>query len=100
MADTIDIGGYVYPGPRFEKIETTGQEQAVSNCGQYKTVEANKGITRRDWLIGLAMKGMLSNSEFFTVETGVRIAEGDGDCDNICTVAERIADAIIAKSKQ
>ena len=48
----IDTGGMVYPSTTKEPKES---ETAIWN----ETVYEN-GITRRDWLAGLAMQGLLS----------------------------------------
>ena len=78
MSDKIDNGGYVYP-PSF-KIVKKPYEEAWP--------EPINGITRRDWLAGLAMQGMLSNCEMSYDFAGA--AED----------SYKYADAMIAESKK
>jgi len=68
-----DIGGHFYPN------------QLDKDKGW------SDGITRRDWLAGLAMQGMLSNMEEKSAE------EMQKDFDIIPMLAYRQADAMIAK---
>jgi len=52
----VNSGGYVYPQP---ECETKGEFYTHSSSSE-------GGITRRDWLAGLAMQGILSNPTYIS----------------------------------
>ena len=75
-------GGYVYPFKkellRGEKIQWTG-------------------ITRRDWLAGLAMQGILTKNSHIQMIVGGNLY---GSQSNIETISYAIADAMIAEGRK
>ena len=77
-----DDGGQVYPDPR----------RAAHNM-------ACQGITRRDWLAGLAMQGMLSDSEHLEA-----MMQNDDKIETIpsrmAVASYKFADAMIAESNK
>lgn len=71
-------GGHVYPNESYKNMP----------------VSAN-GITRRDWLAGLAMQGMLTNMKDYVPDDPAKSRE---DFQAIPFLAYVIADAMIAES--
>jgi len=74
----IDDGGHFFP------IKDDGWNPGTN------------GITRRDWLAGLAMQGLMSMERMPTMKGGDPI-KGEGD---IAIVAYTFADAMIAEGKK
>lgn len=58
MGDEIDTGGFVYP-------QVEHKELARHKDSLWSTVVEDRtgGISRRDWLAGLAMQGIISHGE-------------------------------------
>ena len=69
----INQGGFVYPHSITEEFDS--------------------GITRRDWLAGLAMQGMLSNTSEDTQDAKAEFLA-------IATLSYRMADTMIAESEK
>ena len=76
----INQGGFVYPRESHE------------NMYGHK-VAGQQGISRRDWLAGLAMQGMLANCPEDTIEATQAFLA-------IPSLAYRMADAMIAESQK
>jgi len=79
-------GGPVQPNPLDIPFEDDGRKK-----------DYVYGITRRDWLAGLAMQGMMANPEIIDSEIAPRMAQGEGSAENITKTSYRIADAMIAE---
>jgi len=60
----------------------------------------NKGISRRDWLAGLAMQGMLSNSNIMHKQFFTDMANGIMGGKTLSEVAYIQADAMIAAGEE
>ena len=70
----VDNGGYVYPNT-LQHLQEVGYGISL-------------GITRRDWLAGLAMQGLLTKAEQYV--SGRELAD----------VAYKYADAMIAEGRK
>lgn len=81
--DKIDTGGFLTKGSRIETIEEHPFEKEIHH----------PGITRRDWLQGLAMQGMLANCP-------ANMADAVKAWEAIPGLALKMADAMIKKSKE
>ncbi len=57
MSNKTDTGGFVYPCTMFEQLKQTSEE-AAAGAPTWADV-SYPGITRRDWLAGLAMQGVI-----------------------------------------
>lgn len=82
MPEEKDDGGFFYPGAKY-----------VDVGGQIPVPEDYPGITRRDWLAGLAMQGELASQD----------GSEENDWIKLEVLAERsymIADATIAESNK
>lgn len=87
----IPTGDYLYP-PRFE---------AAPGGGMIKLT----GITRRDWLAGLAMQAIISNNELLEKHEIMALEMANNDrtlaqtlvMDNISKASHAQADAMIAE---
>ena len=90
MSEKIDDGGFFNP-------EISCDEASLSNGGTY-TIDG--GITRRDWLAGLAMQGMLSNPNYMQGLGNTVNLSSTGMGELIASVAFDYADAMIAESRK
>lgn len=81
-----DDGGFVYP---------------LSGGGIGKPTD-NKGITRRDWLAGLAMQGHIANANKEFIKAIVDCANENGitEAEMVSAASYEIADAMIAESRK
>jgi len=94
MANEIDDGGLVYPGKRNEKVQYI-LDDSEPPAPQYVDIDY-PGITRRDWLAGLAMQAFISD------HVGMKKLFETGN-DMYQAVSENslaYADALIKKSKE
>lgn len=96
MANEIDEGGYVYPETRNENVAFwfEGSEKPPDNF-QYVRYP---GITRRDWLAGLAMQGILSNPLLMDRINNSLNADIEMVSDHVTVLSLNQADAMIKKS--
>jgi hypothetical protein len=87
--DKVD-GGYVYPGAKVKLYEVKD--------GTHESVSGHQmGITRRDWLAGLAMQGLIS----VPFETVTIVIDGEKiEPESMTKSAYRIADAMILEGKK
>lgn len=78
----IDDGGQVYP--------------IQSNYPN----ERERGITRRDWLAGLAMGGMLANAVSCQEQSDISAIDGRNVCEIMSHIAYNMGDAMIAEGRK
>ena len=58
------------------------------------------GITRRDWLAGLAMQGQLANAESCKDQSDIADVSGKNVCEIMSIISYNMADAMIAESRK
>lgn len=81
-----DNGGFVYPPTAFKKIQ--------DGLSIMKCIE---GITRRDWLAGLAMSGMIGE---YILERKPNEDKDETEQDILVSRAYSVADAMIAEGRK
>lgn len=75
----VDTGGYVHPFVNISEIQ---------------------GITRRDWLQGQIIKGLVSNPQCMTEDLMQKIAVGEVGGKFFIGCSEKLADAMIAEGRK
>lgn len=98
MAQEIDDGGHIYPRGLNRFVPNESWREASNTGGPEIIREIHPGMSRRDWLIGIMVKGLVSNPEILDEKSMVKLVEGDGHCKNVCALAEKLADTIISRS--
>ena len=89
MSENKD-GGQVYPSFNIMTYEGKGME----------SMNSNGGMSRRDWLAGLAMQGFISNTNIIEFRNLMDILEEKKEGPSLSDACYKIADAIIAESNK
>jgi len=92
-------GGLVYPGKRHERIEHSDEAKAQAQATHSWGDVNYPGLTRRDWLAGLAMQAVISDHEAMK-----KLYEKYGGAEETAKYVAKFsyhqADAIIAESNK
>ena len=85
-ASVVDDGGSVYPG--YAVVDLPNDQTRT---------DPTPGISRRDWLAGMAMQGILGSADGLELEA-IR-KEGDEFGDTVAELAYKVARAMIREGK-
>ena len=97
-ATKVDDGGFVY---HYKTKELVGYDPAISEIQSARYVDVEyPGITRRDWLAGLAMQGMLGNPKAIQESLDDAKENNCNPTESLSFIAYQYADAIIAEGRK